>query len=166
MREQFKHDLKGGEGFGSPVDGNEGKESMFNLVPFAGGRRIMSHGDHQLFFIGQFLQLFLPEPISCPLGATSIGCDQQLLFSWIEHFATALPPPSDALHRKLGRIMVNPNIDKPALVDQILDAIGHRFAIGQGKKVVHIDAGVLSFSLPFTPIVLKSANQFLFLTIH
>ena len=69
MRDQLQHDFKGGERFGSPVDGNEGKESMLNLVPLAGGRRIMSYGDREVFFIGQFLQLFLPEPISGPIGA-------------------------------------------------------------------------------------------------
>ena len=58
MRDEFKKDLKGGEGFGSPVDGNEGKESMFNFVPFAGCRRIMSHRDRQVFFIGKLLELF------------------------------------------------------------------------------------------------------------
>ncbi len=58
MRDQLQHDFKRGERFGSPVDGNEGKESMLNFVPLAGGRRIMSHRDRQVFFIGQFLQLF------------------------------------------------------------------------------------------------------------
>ena len=52
MREQFQHDLQGGEGFGSPIDGNEGKESMFNLVPFARGRRVMRYRDRELFLIG------------------------------------------------------------------------------------------------------------------
>src|SRR6266705_6499967 len=41
MRDEFKNDLKGGEGLGSPVDGNESKKPMFNLIPFAGSRRIM-----------------------------------------------------------------------------------------------------------------------------
>ena len=59
MREQFKHDLKRGEGFGPPVDRNEGKESVLNLVPFAGGRRIMSNRNRQLLLIGKFLELFL-----------------------------------------------------------------------------------------------------------
>src|SRR5712692_9313170 len=55
MREQFKNDLKGGERFGAPVDGNEGEEPMFDLVPFAGCRRIMTHRDAEMFFIGQLL---------------------------------------------------------------------------------------------------------------
>ena len=33
MRNQFEDDLQRGEGFGPPVKGNEGKESMLNLVP-------------------------------------------------------------------------------------------------------------------------------------
>lgn len=33
MRDELKNDLKGGERSGSPIDGNEGKESMLDLVP-------------------------------------------------------------------------------------------------------------------------------------
>ena len=40
---------------------------MLNLVPFAGGRWIMRNRDRQLLFIGQFLELFLPEPVFTPL---------------------------------------------------------------------------------------------------
>jgi hypothetical protein len=42
------NDLKRGERCGSPVNRNEGKELVFNLVPFECGRRIMGHGDGKL----------------------------------------------------------------------------------------------------------------------
>src|SRR5579859_2161080 len=131
MRDQFKHDLKGGEGFGPPVDGNEGKELMFNFIPFTGRRRIMSHGNRQMFFIGKFLQLFLPEPISCPVGATPISSNQQLLFARIEPFATGLPPPSNTLYRELGGIMIDADIDKSTLVNEIIHPIRDGLAISQ-----------------------------------
>jgi hypothetical protein len=50
--------------------------------------------------------------------------------------------------------MIDPNVDKAVLVDQIVDTIRHRFAISQGKKIIHIHRGVLSFGLPLPPIVL------------
>jgi hypothetical protein len=58
MRDEFENDLKGGEGFGSPVDGNEGKQAMFNFVPLAGRRWVMNYRDRELFLVGQFLELF------------------------------------------------------------------------------------------------------------
>src|SRR6266699_3355784 len=165
MRDQFKHNLQGGEGFGPPVDRNEGKESMFNFIPFAGRRWIMSHGNRQVFFSGQFLELFLPEPISCPIRATSISSNQQLLFARIERFATGLPPSSNTLYRELGGIMIDADIDKSTLVNQIIHPIRDGLAIGQRKKIIDVHIGLLSFGLPFSPVVLKIAKQFLLLAI-
>src|SRR6266566_7639818 len=107
MREQLQHDFKRGEGLGSPVKRNERKEAMLDLVPFAGGWRIMSDGDRQLLFIGQVLQLLLPEPVFHPIGTAAISRDQHLLVIGIEGLATALPPPSETLHRELGGLMIN-----------------------------------------------------------
>src|SRR6266567_1637082 len=128
MRYQFQHDLHACEGFGSPIDGNEGKESMFNLVPFSGGRRILSDRDGEVFLISEILELFLPEPISYSIRAAPISSDQYLLFAGIEGFAAVLPPPPDALDGKLSGIMINTNIDEATIVNQIVDAIGNRFA--------------------------------------
>src|SRR5450755_2455457 len=166
MRNQLKNHLQRREGFGSPVDGNERKESMFDLVPFAGGRRIMNYGDRELLFIGEVLELFLPEAISRPIGATPISRDQQLLCAWIECFARLLPPPPDAFHRELSSIVIDTYVDKATLVDQIIHAIGHGFTVSQRKKIVDIHAGLLSFRLPFCAIVFEIAEQLFFLTIH
>src|SRR5258708_14605057 len=106
MREQFQHDFKRGEGLGSPVKRNERKESMLDLVPFAGGGRIMSDGDRQLLFIGPVLQLLLPQPVFHPIGTAPITRNHQLLVIWIEGLATGLPPPSATLHRSLGGLLL------------------------------------------------------------
>jgi hypothetical protein len=67
MRDQLNDRFQRGERFGTPVDGNERKEAMFDRVPFAGGRRIMRHGDRELFFIGQALQAFFHSLLRTPL---------------------------------------------------------------------------------------------------
>src|SRR6266568_3748598 len=61
--------------------------------------------------------------------------------------------------------MIEAHVHKATLVDQVIDAIGHRFAIGKRKKVIHIDAGILSCCLPFAPTILKIAKQFLLFAI-
>ena len=128
MRDELKNDLKGGEGLGPPIDGNEGKELMLDLVPFAGRRWIVSAGDREARLVGQLLQLLLPQSVFRPIGAASISGNEQLLLAWIERFATALPPSSDALDGELSCIMINAYIDEATVVDQIVDAIRYRFA--------------------------------------
>ena len=165
MREQFQHHFKRGKRSGPPVDGNEGKEAMLNRIPFAGGGRIMSHRDRELFLIGQVLQLLLPQSISHSIGTTPVSGDEQLLFVRVELLATSLPPSADALHSKLGRVMVNADVDKAAVVNQIIHPVGDSLAIGEGKKVIHIHLGLLPFGLPLPPMVLKIAQEFLLLTV-
>src|SRR5437588_7767935 len=87
MRNQFEDDLQGGEWFGPPVNGNEGKESMLNLVPLAGRRWIMRDRDRELFFIGQILELFLPQAVSRPVGAATICGDKHVVSASIKLFA-------------------------------------------------------------------------------
>ena len=62
-------------------------------------------------------------------------------------------------------MMIDAHVDEALVVDQIIDAIGHGFAISKRKKIIHLHARLLSFGLPFTPLVLKVAEQFLFLAI-
>jgi hypothetical protein len=124
--------------------------------------KLISHRDGDLFFIGKFLQFFLPQSIPYPIGTTAISCDQKLALFWIERFSPLLPPPSDALDSKLSGIMINAHIDKPTIVNQIVDSIGDRFPISQGKKVIDVHFSGFSFGLPFCSIILEIANQLLF----
>jgi hypothetical protein len=81
---------------------------MLDLVPFAGGRRIMHNRDRKLFVIGQILQLLLSQAISHAIGTAPISCDQQRLLARIECFTPLLPPPSDAFHCELRSLVINP----------------------------------------------------------
>ena len=134
MRDEFQNHFQGGERFGPPIDGNESKEPMLDLVPFARRRGIMHDRDRQLFFIGQVLKLFLPQPLSHPIGAATIGGDQQFLLAWIKRFAGVMPPSSETLDGELSGVMINASIDKAVCVDQIRDAIRQRFAIGKTRE--------------------------------
>jgi hypothetical protein len=113
----------------------------------------MSHRDREARLVGELLQLLLPQPISGPIGATSICGNEQLFFAWIKHFAEAEPPPSDTLDGKLSGIMIDAHVHKAPLMDEIIPTIRHGFPIGKRKKVLHIHAGILSGCLPFTPII-------------
>ena len=123
MRDQLNDGFQRGKRCGTPVDGNERKEAMLDLVPFAGGRRIMRHGDRELFFIGQGLQGLLPQLVAHPEAFAPIGGDQEFVCLGIEPFAAVLPPPPDTLHRKLRRLMIDAHIHEALVMHQIIDAV-------------------------------------------
>jgi hypothetical protein len=166
MGNQFEYDFQRGQRLSPPVDGDEGKQAMLNCIPFAGSWWIMGDSNGNLFFIGQVLQLLLPQSVSHPIGPTSISGDEELLFVGIERFCRPLPPPSDTLDCKFSRVVVQANVDKSLVMDQIVDPIGDGFAISEGKKVIDIDFPLFALGSPFCPIVLEIPNQFLFLTVH
>ena len=60
MRDEFNHRFQGNQGLGAPIEGDVGKEPMFDLVPFTRSRREMAHGDAEPGLVGQVLHLALP----------------------------------------------------------------------------------------------------------
>ena len=60
MRKQFNDRFQRGQWFGAPVDGDVGKESVFDLVPLAGAWGKMADGDGESSLVGQTLHLALP----------------------------------------------------------------------------------------------------------
>ncbi len=107
---------------------------MLNLIPFAGSWWIMGDGNENLFFIGQVLQLLVPQSVSHPIGPTSISGDEELLFVRIERFCRLLLPPSDTLDRKFSRVMVEANVDTSLVMDQIVDPIGMALPSARERK--------------------------------
>jgi len=55
MRNEFQLHFQGSKRFGTPIDGNEAEEPMFDVVPCAGRWWIMGHRDREAFLIGQML---------------------------------------------------------------------------------------------------------------
>src|SRR6266568_2442411 len=53
--DELDDDLMADERFAAPVAGDEREEAMLDLVPFAGARRQMTHGDGYAEFVGQLL---------------------------------------------------------------------------------------------------------------
>ena len=82
----------------------------------------MGYGDRELFFIRQDLQGFLPQLVAHAEAASPISRDQQFVRLGIEPFAARLPPPSDTLHRKLRRLVIDADIHEALVMHQIIDA--------------------------------------------
>src|SRR5713226_7035379 len=144
----------------------EEKSRCSILFHLTGCWRQMADGNGQTGLRGKLLQLYLPQSAASPIGTASISKDEQLVAAGIESLSPALPPPSDAFHGKLGGLMVNAHIDKPAVMDQIIDAIRNRFPVCEGAVIIDIHRRLLPFGLPFSPVVLEIANHFFLLPIH
>src|SRR5258708_1282447 len=91
----------------------------------------MADPNRELFFIGPRLQGLLPQPVAAPIAASPISRDQQFVSRRIQLFAAVLPPPSDALHRKLRRLMIDPDVHEALIMHEIVDPVRDGFAIGE-----------------------------------
>ena len=87
-------------------------------------RYVNGHGQ----FVGQFLQLDLPQPTSTGITPTTVGGDEQALgfaVSFAPHF---VPPFPDRIDGESGRVTTHPDAD-PTLVDlHIVYTIGRNFS--------------------------------------
>src|SRR6266700_1003194 len=131
VRNQFNDRLQAVQWFATPIDGNVGKEPMFDFVPLAGSWWKMTHGDGEPRLVGQALQFALPQTETGSVASASISGDQQIGCVWVEGLAYLLPPASYTLHRKRSGIMVNPHVDKTLIVHHIVDPVGNGFSISQ-----------------------------------
>ena len=61
--------------------------------------------------------------------------------------------------------MIDPDVDEALVMNQIINAVRNSFAIGERKKVAHIDVRLFFFCLPFPPVVLEGAYEFFFLAV-
>ena len=60
----------------SPVLGNEAEESVFDLVPLAGARGKVAHGEREAAFACQCLEFALPQAYAITIAPATIGSHQ------------------------------------------------------------------------------------------
>lgn len=97
------------------------------------------------------------------VATTAIGGDHQpscMRVSRLTHFT---PPAPNALHGKLGGVMIDAHIDPAGVGGQIIDAIRGDLAQFGIDEVMNADFLRRPFGLPFLARILEVANQFLFL---
>src|SRR5580700_4473570 len=80
-----------------PVQADEGKQPVFDLVPLAGSGRIMANGDRHASFITQRLQMQLPGARPAAVAASAISADQQPRRAAVVPFPVQTPPSLDTL---------------------------------------------------------------------
>src|SRR4029079_8068245 len=83
-----------------PIDRDEGKEPMLNLVPFARSRWEMANGNREIELICQLLKLDLPQAYAVAVAATAVGRYHQTLGFGVALPPHRRPPSADGVDRK------------------------------------------------------------------
>src|SRR5919199_3886486 len=138
----------------TPIETDVAEQPVFNLVPFARAGGKMTDRNLQPKLVSQALQGDLPHPAPAAIAATAIRGDQQFGGLRIDRDPHVVPPPSQALHRKLCSVMVAADADPPRVGAQIIDPIGNRLAQILVNKIVHAYLLGLPRRAPFPPAIL------------
>ncbi len=139
---------------------------MLDLVPLAGPGRKMTDRNGQAGGIGEGLQLQFPQAQPPAIAAPAVRRNPDRGGRRIEPSAFMAPPAPDGRHGKRARVVIRPDIDKPGVAPDIVDAIGigprH---VGRGK-VVPAHRPRLFRGPPLLAGVRVVADEFLLLGIH
>ncbi|SAL21509.1 hypothetical protein AWB68_00825 [Caballeronia choica] len=108
----------------SPVGGDVAEHAVLDLVPFAGARRKMTDLYLHLQFIGQVLQLPVPQAHSIAVAAAAVGGNQQAAGVLIHRLTHFPPPAANALDGKFCGVVIDADVDPSGVRRQVIDAIG------------------------------------------
>ena len=77
--DELDDDLVGEQGLPSPVAGYEGEEPVLDPVPLGSTGRQMADDQHEAGFVGEPLELGLPQPAAGAVAAAAVGGDDQVV---------------------------------------------------------------------------------------
>lgn len=121
------------------------EQSMLNLVPFAGARRIVTHFNRQSCFVGQMLKFVFPKLIAMAVACTAVRRDQKTLWFRVPLLTKLSPPAANRFDRKFTCIATDANRNPGLVGINIVDAVGNRLAELLVRKIVCVDLKRLSF---------------------
>src|SRR5215469_10770041 len=76
----------------APVLRDVAEQAVLDHVPLAGARRQVAHAEAESSFVGQSLELGLPEASMAAIAAATVGTDQHLGGARVAGAAHLLPP--------------------------------------------------------------------------
>jgi len=129
----------------SPIASDMTKQPMFDLVPFASARRIVTYFDRHAGFVGQSLQFIFPKSISMAVAPNAVCCHQKSLRFRVPLLAQLLPPATNRFHGKFTGVVTDANRHPCFVGFNIVNAVGNRFTKFLVRKVVRVDLQRFSF---------------------
>ena len=152
-----------GQWSAAPVHRDVGEQSMLDLVPLAGARRQVAHGDGQAGGGGELGQFGLPLPGAVPVGASAVCADQQSGSIEVPRVSGLMPPGSDGVHRERRRVVVGAHRHPPDVGAHVVDPVRVGLAQRGVDEIVDLDRLRLARRLPLPATVLVGPDQLLLL---
>jgi hypothetical protein len=134
----------------SPINADVAEKPILNRVPFGATWRIVTDSDSQSESITQFfLKIVLPGPEVVPVGATSVGKNQQTIGLRIGRPAVKPPPTFQAIDGKFRSIVGYSDRNIPGILAKVVDAEGnrHTFRVAGVMRISFLWFSTPTFSL-------------------
>src|ERR1017187_1252421 len=109
---------------------------------------------------GQGIVLLAPGRYHISVTPPGIGADQDSLGPLLPVASGQFPPPPDAFHRELRRVMRHADVDHRPVLSDLVCPVGNRFALRHGWEIVNVDPVRLSLWPPRPAPVFKGSHQF------
>src|SRR5712691_2759709 len=122
-RDQLNNRLKAAQGLSAPIEGDEGKEAMFDLVPLAGPGRQMANSDGNTHRIREILQFYFPQTNPVAITAPTIGGNQKARGLGIALVSQGPPPASDRVDRETGSVVIGTHANPALVITDIVDPV-------------------------------------------
>src|ERR1039457_1017523 len=149
-----------------PIWGNAREEAVFDLVPLAGTRGKMTHGDGQSRFIRELLQFQFPQPDTGAIAPATVRGNQEAGCIRVCLLPHGSPPAANALDRELCRVMVHADTDPAGIEADVVDSVGSGMAEFRNREIVDAHLYRLPFRAQFPAAVFEIAHQFPFLCVN
>src|SRR5208337_2383431 len=166
LSNQLYNHLMADQGSTPPVHTDMRKETMLDLVPFAGSRREVAYGDPQTHLGSQVLQLNFPQADAVSVTSPTIGTNQQVRGAGVDLPAHPKPPASNTGSREARRIMVRTDVDPAHVLTDIIHSIRDNLGRFGRSKIMNLHVFRLSFRLPFLATILEISHQLFLLGVH
>src|SRR4030042_995020 len=126
----------------------------------------MTNPDLESYIIGQFLKRYFPQSDTIPIAATTICCNEKFLGMRINTLTHTLPPTTNGFDCKFSGVVINADTDPTFIAPDIINTIGRNASKLFRWKIMRRHLFRLSLWLPFSSLVLKITDAFLFLCIN
>ena len=139
---------------------------MLNFIPLAGSGREVTNRDGQPCLVCHFLQFNFPQPITGAIASATIRSYQKmgcLRVSRTTHFS---PPLPNSRYRKRGCVVIDTHTNPAVVPRQIINPVGRYLAQFLVYEIMNANFFRITLWTPFSPRILETAHQFLFLGVY
>src|SRR6185312_13330604 len=165
-RDQLDDGTIAAQRLASPVDRDERKKAVLDLVPLARAGWQVANRDGELELIGQLLKLDFPETYTLTVAAATVSRDHQAFGFGMTLLSHRPPPSADRVDGEGGGVVIRADADPPDIVGDVVDAVRDGAAQLGVDEVVDVDEFRRSVAPPLPAVVLEIAYQFLLFSIN